>query len=190
MIRSTIALFLLLFCFIGYNQFIKAPKWPNPKVYAPLIEELMLDAKAIQFNIQGHVAQQLEIKKIFHTKGENATHFVQPRVTINQPDGSSWHISANMGKSIHTKNGHKFTELEFSDQVEMNQFNSGNKKLATWKLFTDFISIYPKTKTMYTRAPVRIDNQNLSISAQGLSGNLNTQKIMLLKNVKTQYKST
>lgn len=161
--------------------------WPFTSHALALIEELMLDAKAIQFDAQGKMAQQLEIKKIFHTKGEAATHFVQPRVILKQSDGSSWKITANTGKSIHTKNGNKFTNLEFSDQVKMMQFAVNNKN-AIWTLVTDFITIHPKTKAIYTPAPIKIDNNNLSISANGLSGDLKTKKIVLLNNVKTQYK--
>ena len=40
--------------------------WPFTSHALALIEELMLDAKAIQFDAQGKMAQQLEIKKIFH----------------------------------------------------------------------------------------------------------------------------
>lgn len=154
---------------------------------AALIEELILDAKAIQFDSQGKMAQQLEIKKIFQTKGETATHFIEPRVVLNQSDGSTWKIMAHTGKSIHAKNGHKFTKIEFSDQVKLMQF-AVNKKNAIWTLVTDFLTIYPKSKTIYTLAPIRIYNKNLSISANGLSGDLKTKKMVLLNNVKTQYK--
>lgn len=153
----------------------------------PLIEELMLDAKAIQFDAQGNIAQQLEIKKIFHTKGEAITHLVKPHVILNQADGSRWKITANTGKSIHTKNGHKFAHLEFCDQVKILQFVRDNKN-AIWSLATDFMVIHPKTKTIYTPAPIKIDHPNLTISAQGLSGDLKTQKMVLLNHVKTQYK--
>lgn len=161
--------------------------WPLSSRALPLIEELMLDAKAIQFDTQGNMAQQLEIKKIFHSKGETATHFIQPRVILTQSDGSIWKITANIGKSIHSKNGNKFTNLEFSDQVKMMQFAVNNKN-AIWTLVTEFITIYPKSKTIYTQAPIKIDNKNLSISANGLSGDLNTKKMVLLNNVKTHYK--
>jgi len=180
-------------CELGYG--LKPTKSGSSPIALPipLIEELILDAKAIQFNLQGNISQEMEIKKIVHTKGENTRAFIQPRVILNQADGSSWRISAHLGKSIHAKNGiknsHKVTELELSDAVEMHQFHSGNHQQSTSTVLTNYLSIYPKTKTIYTRALVKIDNPHFCISAQGLSGNLNTQKIRLLNNVKTEYKN-
>lgn len=152
-----------------------------------LVEELMLDAKAIQFDGQGKIAQQLEIQKIFHKKGESITHFIKPNLILNQADGSSWKITSNSGKSIHTKNGNKFSNLEFCNEVKIMQF-ALNSKQAIWSLFTDFMVVHPKMKTIHTLAPIKIDNKNLIISANGLSGDLKTQKMVLLKDVRTQFK--
>lgn len=162
--------------------------WPlTTHASVPLIEELMSDAKALQFDRQGNIAQQLDIKKIFHTKGESITHLVKPKVILKQLDGSTWKITANTGKSLHTKNGNKFTHLELRDHVKIMQFVMNNKE-AVWSLATDFMVIYPKTKTIYTPAPIKIDHHNLTISAQGLSGDLKIQKMVLLNHVKTQYR--
>ncbi len=167
-VSSWFALHLL---YTPTNQHVDNPK--NPDAIA-------FNVTYTQMDQNGNIAHQLYSTRFVHYTFENSSEFQNPKITIMNPNGSPWHITADSGTS---QQGSSLIHLV--GNVKLYQPPSAKNTELT--ITTSKATIYSDKKYVTTDQPVKIVKPNTIATAIGANANMETKVVNLLSNVKETY---
>ena len=183
-LRSYLALFLLLALTI---IFISSKRQPIQSL-APktdlIIEQSMSDIKAMRFDKEGHLTQEVTMTSWCHYQGQTISQLHAPTLTLFHADGGTWNVSALKGQSFQTQINGKLDKLLLTENVSVVHQNPDKHP---WDLKTQHMMFYPQTSLAETSDPVVVNGSGVEIHAIGMNANLKEHTIELLKNVKSYY---
>lgn len=117
---------------------------------------------------------------------DNSTFLANPFVRLYQDAGPRWNIVARSGRILGAAESDDIERLDLSDAVELYQIDeTGNRMM----LVTEFVSIYPRTKTMNTDQEVTMTTNTLTQTALGMRADLTQDRLTFLSQVRGRYEA-
>lgn len=184
-LRSYIALFLLLALTIIFISSKRQPLLSADPKTDLIIEQSMSGIKAMRFDKEGHLTQEVTMKSWCHYQGQTISQLLAPTLKLYHADGGTWDISALKGQSFQTQINGKLDKLQLSENVNIVHINAD--KHSPMDLKTQHMMFYPQTSVASTDDPVVMNGSGVEIHAVGMHANLKEHTIELLKNVKSHY---
>jgi len=138
---------------------------------------------SVLYDSEGKLEYTLEADRQVHYLNDT-TELVNPRLQLQQENGSNWHITARSGRIHGATGGGRIERLDLSDQVVVDQTAASGEQM---QLNTAFLSIYPTSETMDTSQEVTLTSDFLRQTAVGMRGNLNQNTLTFLSRVSGNY---
>lgn len=184
--RLWLVIVVLFIAGFAYRNSVMKPVTSNS---APEIDvQITYDAyssgiKSVLYNPDGTIDYTLTASDQTHFL-DDTTVLTNPLVQLYQEAGARWNIVARSGRILGAAESDDIERLDLSDEVELYQMDeTGNRMM----LGTEFISIYPRTKTMNTDQEVTMTTNTLTQTALGLRADLNQDTLTFLSQVRGRY---
>jgi lipopolysaccharide export system protein LptC len=181
--RKTLLLNFILFSailcsIIAIRQLIQEPTTQIAPGNTPP-DAYMLDVVYMRTNDQGYREVVMRSPHVIHYNEHNTSDFQMPNITIFNKR-QNWLITAQTGHSV---NGTEIVYL--NDNVQIHQQPTDNSPTTLFK--TAELTIFPKQNRISTEQSVLIEQPGVTITGEGLKGDLTTGNIKLLSNTRGRY---
>lgn len=143
-------------------------------------EAIMENVTMVQMGPDGYPSHRLISPEIINYQADNVTLSTNPQITLYSPPGLPWVITAKHGKA---SNG--IEKIYLWQDVVVHR--PGNKFSPPSTMTTTNFTVYPKTKTGHTDAPVRLTQPGMIVTAVGADADLAKKQISLLSNINGVY---
>lgn len=115
---------------------------------------------------------------------DDTTVLTNPFVRLYRDAGARWNIVARSGRILGAAESDDIERLDLSEEVELYQIDeTGNRMM----LGTEFLSVYPRTRTMDTDQEVTMTTNTLTQTALGMRADLNQDTLTFLAQVRGRY---
>ena len=127
----------------------------------------------------------------YRVQAERMTHYPTPDIALlDNPDfvvyqqqEPPWYISSETARidKDQTRNEQR---VELIDNVVIHRVDNTGREI---NIYTEFLTVYPDSKTLHTDRDVLMLSQGSEVTSTGMKGNLMTNHIELLENVRAYY---
>jgi lipopolysaccharide export system protein LptC len=141
---------------------------------------IIQNLKVRQFDAQGNLVNFLQTPYVEHTPLNNQHVLRTPRITVNQPDQSSWEIRSQTATALY---GGK--EITFLRDVVIHQKQNAHSPEST--LTTQVITYFPQKKFATTNADVKFQQPGNEVQSKGMNAYLGEKRVQLLGQARGIY---
>lgn len=129
-----------------------------------------------RFDLEGNRSWQMRAARLTHYPEPDHTLVESPDVVIFREEEPPWFIKARSGRVNAGPDGRPHS-VELAGDVELRHADEQGREL---NIYTDFLTLYPDTRTAGTDSLVRMETEGARLSALGMAADLNSQHIQLL----------
>ncbi|HEY5718170.1 MAG TPA: LPS export ABC transporter periplasmic protein LptC [Motiliproteus sp.] len=144
---------------------------------ADQIDTYIHGAEIRQFDRRGELSRQLQARKIEHHTLSASSHFTQPRLTLQRPQGSPLLITAR--EAVSSDNNQL---IELRREVEITPQTDQPTRFSTEQLFFE-----PAVNFAWTGEPVAYYRGTNTTLATGMNAYFNQDRVELLNRVRGHY---
>lgn len=154
---------------------------PIPKETLDHMADMIITSLNVtQFNEKGMPANHFYTPQLTHYPYNNSSEFTNPHIILYPDDAAPWVIQSDKGTA---EQGAE--KVVLSDNVIMHQDAYGNEKVKN--ITTSQITYFTEKDWAETDKNILFVQPGLRVRSKGMTANLKTQKINLLKNVTSEY---
>ncbi|MGK0500363.1 MAG: lipopolysaccharide export system protein LptC [Oceanicoccus sp.] len=176
---ATFAAIVLIAFLLSYSETGTPPNFTSDSQSTQPADFYLINSHTTTYNQQGQKDFSLRSKQMRHQPADGSIKITAPQLAVFDNGMRSWNITAQTG--VIYNNGKK---IDLRQRVVINSADD-ETTLKTPQLF-----IFPNQKQAHTKKPVTLANANGFSRAIGMKANLNTKKIDLLEQVRSQYEPT
>ena len=135
-------------------------------------------------NSDGSTRYRIRAERLTHYPAGDVAVLDAPVFHVYQEDASApWQITANNAR-IDTEPGTNIRRIALDSEVVIHRTDDSGRPV---DVYTDFLTVYPDTKTLTTDRAVSLVSPGSLVTAVGMTGDLNRNIIRLLDQVKGRH---
>ena len=180
LIISALILALIITSLVWINSLTQFSDNPSA---SHQVDTFLVNTTMEQFSADGTLSKTTQAHFIKHFLKVGSSEFVSPTITLYSKNSPPWKITALTGKSLQDNQ-----LIELDGHVIAFQAASNNASSTTIRSNQLFYNV--KTKMIYTDTFVTILRQQSITQAQGLTFDLNTNRMILKSHMITHFSPT
>jgi len=143
------------------------------------IDFYVLNAKSVQYQIDGKLHYEMTTDKLEHVKASDITLLSNPNLQLYRGTEFPWHVQSARGEVAP-----EGSQVELIDQVRVARTDAKGRPTI---LTTSRLTVFPEKEYAQTKQAVRIEAANGVTTAKGMKTYLNDGRMLLLSNVRGQH---